>query len=497
MNHDFSRPQKQSALGIIILFGDTLQKAVRALVLPSIFILIKLRGTDIVYILLGLFVVLLVLAIFAYLRYQNFSFFLDDAKQEFVINEGVLNKTNLTIQLNKIQNVNIKQSFIQQLIGIYSLEIDTAGSEKKEASIKAIDHAAATLLKQKLLSREYNAKTEQEISQNDAPPFLKLSNATLLKVGITSNYGASILLLTGFVFAIFQMLNDYNKAYEDDADKINFAFEKGMGLFSLCVFVAVILIVIVITNIVRTFVRYFNFEIIRQKNALAISSGLFTKNNTLLKPNKVQLSAYSQNYFQKKFDMINMKIKQASQDSHQEKEHKKSHLEIPGCNAEERGEILKMIYDRVPTQGMEYVPNYRFLFLQVMVYIVGPVAIFLTLSLFAIPLLKAYLVLIIPYVIVVFTLLYFEFRHHRLFVDQDFIIKKRGVWDVEYEIIEPHKIQAITAKQYFWHKKAGIGHLVLHTAAGKLYFSYGNYADILEMVNYWMYKVESSGKDWI
>ncbi|RZM22191.1 MAG: PH domain-containing protein, partial [Pedobacter sp.] len=67
----------------------------------------------------------------------------------------------------------------------------------------------------------------------------------------------------------------------------------------------------------------------------------------------------------------------------------------------------------------------------------------------------------------------------------------------EYEIIEPHKIQAVTAKQYFWHKKAGIGHLVLHTAGGKLYFSYGNYADILQMVNFWMYKVESSGKDWM
>lgn len=497
MNHDFSRPQKQSALGIIILFGDTLQKAVRALVLPSIFILIKLRGTDIAYILLGLFVVLLALAIFAYLRYQNFTFFLDHEKQEFVINEGVLNKTNLTIQLNKIQNVNIRQSFIQQIIGVYSLEIDTAGSEKKEASIKAIDHAAANLLKQKLLSREYSTGTEQEISPNDAPPFLKLSNATLLKVGITSNYGASILLLTGFLFAIFQMLNDYNKAYEDDADKISLAFEKGMGLFSLCVFVAVILMVIVITNIVRTFVRYFNFEIIRQKNSLAISSGLFTKNNTLLKPNKVQLSAYSQNYFQKKFDMINMKIKQASQATSQEKDHKKSHLEIPGCNAQERDEILKMIYDRIPARGMEYVPNYRFIFLRVMIYIVAPAAIFTVLSLFAVPSLKAYLILIVPYVMVVFTLLYFEFKHHRLFADQDFIIKKRGIWDVEYEIIEPHKIQAITAKQYFWHKKAGIGHLVLHTAAGKLYFSYGNYADILQLVNYWMYKVESSGKDWM
>jgi putative membrane protein len=497
MNHDFSKPQKQSPLGIIILFGNTFQKSIRALIVPSVFILIKLKGTDILYILLGLSIILLTLAISAYLRYQNFTFFLDDEKQEFVINEGVLNKTTLTIQLSKIQNVNIKQSFIQQIIKVYSLEIDTAGSEKKEASIKAIDHKAATLLKQKLLNRTYKAGIDQEILQNDAVPFSKLSNATLLKVGITSNYGASILLLTGFLFALFQMLNDYNKAYEDDAEKISLKLEQGLSLFSLCVLVSGILIVIVATNIIRTFVRYFNFEIIRQKNALAIASGLFTKNNTLLKPGKVQLSAYSQNYFQRKFDIVNMKIKQASQNNDYEKEHKKFNLEIPGCDAQERDEILKMIYDRIPATGTEYMPDYRFILLQVITYIITPVAIFTVLSVFAVPLLKAYLVLIIPYVITVFILLYFEYKHHRLFADGNFIIKKRGIWDVEYEIIEPHKIQAITAKQFFWHKKANVGHLILHTAAGKIYFSYGNYTDILKMINYWIYQVETSKKDWM
>jgi putative membrane protein len=211
----------------------------------------------------------------------------------------------------------------------------------------------------------------------------------------------------------------------------------------------------------------------------------------------VQLSAYSQNYFQRKFDIVNMKIKQASQNNDYEKEHKKSNLERPGCDAQERDEILKMIYDRIPATGTEYMPDYRFILLQVITYIITPVAIFTVLSVFAVPLLKAYLVLIIPYVITVFILLYFEYKHHRLFADGNFIIKKRGIWDVEYEIIEPHKIQAITAKQFFWHKKANVGHLILHTAAGKIYFSYGNYTDILKMINYWIYQVETSKKDWM
>ncbi|RYF67729.1 MAG: hypothetical protein EOO39_20705, partial [Cytophagaceae bacterium] len=199
----------------------------------------------------------------------------DEEKQEFIINDGVLSKTSLTIQLNKIQQVNIKQSLIQQLIGVYSLEIDTAGSEKKEGSIKAIDHATATLLKQKLLSRDASIITNSDEIQ--ASPFLKLSNNTLLKVGLTSNYGRSILLLAGFVLALFQMIHDYRKAYEDDAERINIAVKSSITLVSLCVFAGLVLLVLLATNIIRTFVKYYNFEIVKQKNALAISAGLFTK----------------------------------------------------------------------------------------------------------------------------------------------------------------------------------------------------------------------------
>jgi putative membrane protein len=255
MNLDFSEPRRQSSLGIIILFGDTLQSSIRTLIAPFIFLIIKLRSADIFIVFLVAMAVVFVLAIFSYLRYRNFTFMLDEQKQEFIINQGVLNKTSLTIQLNKIQQVNIRQSLIQQLIGVYSVEIDTAGSEKKEGSISAIDHDTATILKQKLLSREGFVGTE--VTERSTVPFLKLSTTTLLKVGTTSNYGTSLLLLAGFVFAVFQMIHDYNKVYADDADKINFALKEGITLISLCVLLAAVLPIVLATNVIRTFVKYF------------------------------------------------------------------------------------------------------------------------------------------------------------------------------------------------------------------------------------------------
>lgn len=501
MEHDFSIPQKQSAAGIIIMFADTLLKVIRAAALPIIFILIKSGGQHTWAVVSGAIVLVLILGVFAYIRYIKFTFFLDEARQEFIINKGVFSRTTLAIQLNKIQQVNINQSLLQQMIGVYSLDIDTAGSEKKEASINAIDHTTATLLKQKLLSKNaITAEPGQSTEVGTGPviqPLLKLSNLTLLKVGVTSNYGASIALLSGFMFGLFQLIKDYNSAFEIEENQLSHAFSKGFSIFSLCFLLVAALILVLGTNIIRTFIRYFDFKIVKQKRSLVVSSGLFTKHNTLLKPDKVQLSAYSQNYFQKKLGMLNIKVKQASYSSANKEDDRKSAFEIPGCDETERGEILKMIFDRIPSKGKALLPNYRFLFLRIMVCIVLPLLAVFCIGFFFLPQIKTYFLLAIPYMFIMAVLLYFEYKHHRLYVSDGFITKRSGIWDIEHEVIEPHKIQAITARQYFWHKRADVGHLIVHTAAGVIYFKYGNYTHIRKLVNYWLYKVETSKEDWM
>lgn len=502
--HDFSVPQKQSASGIIILFVNTLQKTIRAIALPILFILIKSKdsGNLTTIIIAGAILLMIILAIVTYIRYQKFSFFLDEEKQEFVINEGIFNKSTLSIQLNKIQSVNINQSLLQQIVGVYSLEIDTAGSEKKEASIKAIDHLTAIELKQRLLSKahlgEGYVSDDKTMSQENTPttPFLNLSIPTLLKVGITTNYGASFVLLGGFIFGSIKLFKDYTSAFEIENNQVDLALRSGFTFLSICVLIVLAIIVVLVTNIIRTLIKYFNFSISKQKNTLAISSGLFTRKNVLLTPNKVQLSVYSQNFFQRKFNLLHIKIKQATYEKANKEENKKADIEIPGCDTTECNEILKMIYHQVPSAELTLRPDYRFIFLQTMIWIVIPILIFLGVGLTFYPSFQQYFILLVPYIIMVSTMLYFEYKRHRLYVNENFIIKGSGIWDVQREIIEPHKIQAITSKQYFWHKKADVGHLILHTAAGLIHFKYGNYTKINRLINYWTYRIESSKKNW-
>jgi len=210
MEANFNQPQRQSPIGILVIFVDSLQKFARAFLPLVLIVMFKADTLSKIVVFLGILGLLLLVGVVAYLRYLNFTFYIDEVHDEFIVSDGIINKTKTTIQLNKIQQVNIHQNIIQRLIGIYALSVDTAGSDKKEGNIKAISHDLALALKAKLLDNETSkSQISTEISEEDEPkvsvsnevhPFLKVSLSSLFKVGITSNYVRSIgLILTFFL----------------------------------------------------------------------------------------------------------------------------------------------------------------------------------------------------------------------------------------------------------------------------------------------------------
>ena len=104
----FNKPQRQSKIGILVMFLYTLQKFGRAFFPILVIFFIKIDDVNWLLIIPASIAVLLLLALFAYLSYLNFTFYIDDENEEFIINEGVINKTNTAIKIAKMQQVNIK-----------------------------------------------------------------------------------------------------------------------------------------------------------------------------------------------------------------------------------------------------------------------------------------------------------------------------------------------------------------------------------------------------
>ena len=496
-NFDFSIPQRQSLIGVIVLFANTLQKSIRGLWPFILIVLFKKEAYSSLQVILGIIGLVIFIAVIAFLRYWFFKFYIDYKLEEFVIENGIFNKTKTSIPFNKIQKVTIDQSLIQRVFNVHKLELDTAGSDGKEASISAISQEMAVELKQHLLENtEKNTILTHEVFQEEeqAKSFITIGIPSLLKIGITANYIKSF----AYIFLIFTTVSDnLRQIGRDDLIDDNINQLEQVPIVSLVLGLLVfIFTAIIVVNLVITVVKYFNFTIKKDQKSFVLTYGLLNIKNTIINPEKVQIIKLTQNFFQKKLDVNTVEIFQASSDM--KRASSKDKTKIPGCNESEKEQILKLLIGKIPKHQKTLVPNIRKLLLSLFFFILIPIAIGLIIN-YNINKFSLYELLIVISIYVLFfgTILYFSYRNYRLFISDDFIVKQSGAWDIDHEIMMPYKIQAIETQQFVWQKLTNIGSVVLFTAGGRVSFSTSNYTEIKEQVNKWLYQVEISKDNWM
>jgi putative membrane protein len=481
------------------MFFDSVKNLVRGL-LPIVILLIVRPKSDFSYwAMLALPLVVGLVCLIAWLRYLNFTFYLDPEAEEFILQEGVLGKTKTVIALDKIQQVNITQNLVQRIIGVHALEIDTAGTQKQEAVIRAVSHPLALALKARLLEgeRKPDVRPSGGAEIQETQPLMEIGLGSLFKVGITANYVRSFWILFVFVMTMYDHARQLVGAGSLNTAHIRHFVVRQSAVTLISVVVIGFLSIVIITNLLRIIITYYGYRIAKQQGSLLLSFGLINTKSTIVRPERVQTVSIVQNWLQKKMHVLGMKVRQAggseTQSTHKQAGHM---LEIPGCNASERDAILRLLYGAVPEKGLMVCPNWRKLGFSVFLMIGLPMAAFYTVAAYA-PELYAHQYLPFIYAMLMLGWLWLGFRNYRLYLGDRFIIKKHGVWDIAHEIVEPAKIQAITTSQLFWHKSADIGYLTLHTAGGNLAFQLGNFTVIRAHVNRWLYEMESSDVNWM
>jgi putative membrane protein len=143
-----------------------------------------------------------------------------------------------------------------------------------------------------------------------------------LKVGITSNYIKSLGLILAFFVTAYENSRNFIEHSDFDEKKID-AYLDSLAMQSAAVIVILMLCSILIINLIRTVFKYFDYGI--KKWVIITFFGLLSTKSTILKPEKVQIVTVTRNYFQRKMNILEIKIKQATGG---EKEERRSIIEI-------------------------------------------------------------------------------------------------------------------------------------------------------------------------
>lgn len=134
----------------------------------------------------------LLAAAYGVAHYLRFSYAIED--ETLAIGSGVFARTDRSIPLRRVQNVDLRQSFLQRLLGLAVLRVETAGGGQTEAVLDFVSLEEAHRLQRAIRERKGEATADGEPEPTPEPLFA-IGDVELGLYALTSFRPASALFL--------------------------------------------------------------------------------------------------------------------------------------------------------------------------------------------------------------------------------------------------------------------------------------------------------------
>lgn len=489
---DLTKPTRQALRGILVIFVFEVQKRVRLFwpILLLIFAQKKLLPASIT-IPMALGIICLLMLVHAILYYLNFYFYIEE--NQFIIKKGYLRKIVLSIPLERIQSVNTKQNLLQQLLNVYSLEVDTAGSAGKELKIYSLSGSYTEHLTQFLESHKENANEEKSESISDTNKeveIIKLSPADLLRIGISQNHLKTGLIILAFVYQIVDQIKDL---FQKETDAYSNSVQNIISNSGILIFTGLIIFALAISilaTLLFTVIKYYDFKLVKHQQNYRISAGLFNKRKVLLPFSKIQQLNWETGPIKKMFGIFKISFKQAVSKQVQQKQV----IDAPGCLEQHIESIRNEVFKGDLPDYSEKIYSHRRYFnllwfqrglfpaaLATPLYIIEPLWLIVGAS---------WLVISAVYCWMMVRKSYFQFNKSQLIVG-------KGAINTEWQQSEAFKTQSVDFRQSFFQKRRGLASLRVNNASGQIDIPYIPEDIANKLMNYLLYHVETSNKKWM
>lgn len=500
----FNTPQRLNSLGYLINITRTFVQFIKQLLFFIAYLVYKYR--DIIfskYFWLIILSVILLIALISFINFRAFKYYVDEDAGEFVVQKGVINKSKVVIKFENILQVNISQNIIQRALSLYGLTLDTAGSDKVEVDLYALDGKQATALKKLLLTKIHKEKTEntsafvnEELLSDtidSTKTILTLPSKNILLVSLLSNYRQGLAIFIAFIFTMLQNLKDVVDTFELSDEDISTAAVKELAIGSIVILLVLgvigLLSIPFLINIVRYYIKYYNFTIVRNASGnFSMQYGLTKKVNTILNHEKIQTITFKQNQILKRWGIGILSLKQLVTNVTKED---KSSIDMPGIAIIDRDQVYKLAFaDTVFQEYQTLKPRIGLLINRLLK--MGGVFTVIYLSIFF---MEVEYTLLYPLLFIGVLLAsvynYLYYTRYKLLYNDDFVIKRDGVWNEKEIVIPMKRVQSVGVSQTIFQKKSFTANLHLSTAASKnIQFKFFPQEQVNQLANYLLFIVE-------
>ncbi len=490
---DLSKPTRQELRGLLVIFAFEAQKMVRAF--WPILILIFVQKNNLppgitAPLVLGFAAALLVLH--TILFYLNFYFYIEG--DQFVLKKGYLKKKVLSIPLERIQSVNTKQNLLQQILNVYTLEADSAGSVGHELRIYSLNGRYAKELTAYLQNFKITIVDDTAEPDSSAPvaekTILQLSPLELLKIGISQNHIRTGLIIVAFGSQIFSQIKDI---FQEEADQYSDSaanYLSNSGFLIITTLIILFLILSIAASLVLTVIKYYDFKLVKTNETYRITSGLLNKRNVLIPFSKVQQLNWETGPLKRIFGIYRISFKQAVS-----KQSRKVQLaDAPGCLAKHLQDARNEIFEQdLPDESEKIYAHPRYFnllwFQQGWLPAILPLPLYIEEPLWLIAG-AAWLVFSAIYALLAVRKRYFQFNKTQI------LVHKGAIGDF-WQQAQSFKTQTVDFRQSYFQKRRKLATLRINNASGHISIPYIREDMAKRLMNYLIFHVELSERKWM
>lgn len=506
---------RQSPVAIFLIIQDLLQQLIRTA--WPILLIIILRNFNIsaqssssengnyTTIFIAITALSAIGSIIAYFRF--FYYVKDD---EFIIEKGILRKKKINIPFDRIQSINFEQNLIHQAFNVVRFEVDTAGSNQKEASLQAIKKEDAEFIRSYIMSEKAKLSPSERVTDSETYEGIAVENhfsekkvnqllmhhnpLDLLKIGVSQNHLRGLGIILGFGFWLFQSLEDFLPDLQEGQNPMDY-LEEDLGLvFNFSAFVSLFILLIVFSiliSLIVTVFRYFDLKFFKTQGGFKVVSGLFTKREQSANINKIQVVNWRDSILKRIFGIFRLSLMQASSSQVSVKQS----IAVPGCYKEQIDRVraayfpdeTEMIYETHPISPL----------------IIGRRVLFLGLIPASIVGLYTYLnhgwtaLWWLLWIILIFGTSIFYHKNWKFHLSEKGVLTESGIFGTSFTLLKWYKIQSVKVRQSIYQRRKEVADLYFYTASGEVKIPYIPLEKALVIKNFVLYKVESSQENWM
>ncbi len=437
--------------------------------------------------------------LFSIVSYFKFYYYVKD--DELIIEKGLLQKTRLNIPFDRIQTINFRQNPIHRFFNVVSLEIDTAGSKGKEFSITALDKEKAETIRSFLIAHIPKEKIEDKQIEEpittvvEDKKLIHLSLKDLLKIGVGQNHLRGIGILFGGLFAALELLGDDATSGRGFVRQIFSLFDIGKSYSTPQLWlyaVPALILFLLASSFIMTIFKYYDLRFLKTAKGFKVITGLFNRREQSASMQKIQMIRWSNNPLKKIFELFDLRLLQASSSIVS----RKQAFYIPGIYDEQLTAVREsylpgekeMIYE---THGI----SKRIIIKRIWMYAILPmIPAFFFFDVMDFGPNSMMWLMWLPIIIWTSFLYHRNWRYH---VSEAGVRTTQGIFGRSHTLLKWTKIQGTRTRQSIFQARRGYTDLLFFTAAGTVVIPYIEEEKARKMVDFALYKVESSKESWM